>query len=208
GSGDTIHIQVSDDGVGFDPSATLHDKNQEQAGLGLFSIQERLALLGGRLDIESAPGKGSQFTLTLPRTGLPRRAADGTEARRLDTAWLDRLGHDAQRDGAKTLRVLIAEDHAGARGGLRGRFSKRCELQVVGEAVSGVEAITQAVALQPDIIVMDVSMPQMNGIDATREIHRTLRHIRIVGLSTHDDESTERLMRKAGAEAYFTKNEG
>jgi DNA-binding NarL/FixJ family response regulator len=78
----------------------------------------------------------------------------------------------------------------------------------VGEAASGVEAITQATVLQPDVIVMDVSMPQMNGIDAAREIHRTLQHIRIVGLSTHDDDSTERLMRKAGAEAYFTKNEG
>jgi len=55
---------------------------------------------------------------------------------------------------------------------------------------------------------MDVSLPLLNGIDATREIHRTLQHIRIVGLSTHDDESTERLMRQAGAEAYFTKNEG
>jgi len=78
----------------------------------------------------------------------------------------------------------------------------------VGEATNGVEAITQAVALHPDVIVMDVSLPQINGIDATREIHRTLPHIRIVGLSTHHDESTERLMRRAGAEAYFTKNEG
>ena len=51
-------------------------------------------------------------------------------------------------------------------------------------------------------------MPQMNGIEATREIHRTLPHIQIVGLSTHDDENTERSMREAGAEAYFTKNEG
>ena len=82
------------------------------------------------------------------------------------------------------------------------------ELQVVGDAATGVEAITHAVTLQPDVIIMDVSLPHMNGIDATREIHRTLQHIRIVGLSTHDDESTERLMRKAGAEAYFTKNEG
>jgi DNA-binding NarL/FixJ family response regulator len=64
------------------------------------------------------------------------------------------------------------------------------------------------VALQPDVTILDVSLPQMNGIDATREIHHTLGHIRIVGLSTHDDESTERLMRQAGAEAYFTKNEG
>jgi PAS domain S-box-containing protein len=208
GHGDTIHIEVSDDGVGFDPGAPLHDRNQQQTGLGLFSIQERLALLGGHLDIQSAPGKGSRFTLTLPRTGLPRIAADGTEAQRRDTAWHERLVYDSAGGASKSLRILIADDHAVARAGLRELFGKRSQLQVVGEAASGVEAITQAVALQPDVIVMDVSLPQMNGIDATREIHRTLRHIRIVGLSTHDDESTERLMRKAGAEAYFTKNEG
>src|SRR5262249_30206948 len=111
-------------------------------------------------------------------------------------------------DRSKSLRILIADDHAVARAGLRELFGKRPELQVVGEATNGVEAITQAVALQPDVIVMDISLPQMNGVDATREIHGTLPHIPIVGLSTHDDESTERLMRKAGAEAYFTKNEG
>src|SRR5215469_1471761 len=82
GSGGTIHIQVSDDGAGFDPSATLHDRHQLQAGLGLFSIQERLALLGGHLDIVSAPGTGSRFTLTLPRTGLTRLDTDATEALR------------------------------------------------------------------------------------------------------------------------------
>ena len=52
-------------------------------------------------------------------------------------------------------------------------FSERPALQVVGEAANGVEAISQAMALQPDVIVMDVSMPQMNGIEATREIHRS-----------------------------------
>jgi signal transduction histidine kinase/CheY-like chemotaxis protein len=206
GLGDTIHIQVSDDGVGFDPSATLHDKSQQQAGLGLFSIQERLALLGGHLDIQSAPGKGSRCTLTLPRTGLPR--SDGTEEHRRETAWQERLVHDSATDRSNSLRILIADDHAISRAGLRELFGKRPGLQVVGEATSGVEAITQAVSLQPDVIVMDVSMPQMNGIDAARDIHRTLQHIRIVALSTHDDENTERLMREAGAEAYFTKNEG
>jgi PAS domain S-box-containing protein len=207
GPDDNIHIQVSDDGVGFDPSATLHDRNQPQAGLGLFSIRERLGLLGGRLDIQSAPGRGSRFTLTLPRN-LSGLAAGGTEAQHRGVAWQERLVYDSASGTPTSLRILIADDHAVARAGLRELFSKRPELEVMGEAASGVEAITQAVALQPDVIVMDVSMPQMNGIDATRAIHRTLRHIRIVGLSSHDDESTERLMRKAGAEAYFTKNEG
>src|SRR5262249_33457843 len=135
-------------------------------------------------------------------------AVDGTEAQGRHTVRQARLVYDSAIGKPKALRILIADDHAVARTGLRELLGKPPELQVVGEAATGVEAITQAVALQPDIIVMDVSMPQMNGIDATREIRRTLTHIRIVGLSTHDDESTERLMRRAGAEAYFTKNEG
>jgi CheY-like chemotaxis protein len=208
GPGGTIHIQVRDDGVGFDPGATLNDKNQAQAGLGLFSIQERLALLGGHLDIQSAPGKGSRFTLTLPRAGLPGAADDGAEAPRHDTARQERLVYESASDTSKFLRILIADDHAVARAGLRELFRKRPQLQIVGEAASGVEASYHATALQPDVIVMDVSLPEMNGIEATREIHCILPHIRIVGLSTHDDENTERLMREAGAEAYFTKNEG
>jgi DNA-binding NarL/FixJ family response regulator len=78
----------------------------------------------------------------------------------------------------------------------------------VGEAANGIEAVSQATALQPAVIVIDASMPQMNGIEATREIHRTMPHIQIVGLSTYADEASERSMREAGAEAYFTKSEG
>ena len=116
--------------------------------------------------------------------------------------------YDSAAGTSKPLRILIADDHVVARAGLRELFSERPGLQVVGEAANGVEAISQAMALQPDVIVMDASMPQMNGIEATREIRGALPHIQIVGLSTHDDENSERSMREAGAEAYFTKNEG
>jgi signal transduction histidine kinase/CheY-like chemotaxis protein len=207
-SDDTIHIEVSDQGVGFDPSITLSHNNQHRAGLGLFSIQERLALLGGHLDIQTSPGKGSRFSLTLPRTGLLSLATGGAEIRLDETGWQEsRVG--APSGGTSTsLRILIADDHAVARAGLRELFSERPPLHVVGEAGNGVEAISQAAALQPDVVVMDVSMRQVDGIEATYQIHRILPHIRILGLSTHDDESTERSMREAGAEAYFTKNEG
>lgn len=116
--------------------------------------------------------------------------------------------YDSAKATSKSLCILIADDHAVARAGLRDLIGKRPRLQVVGEAANGIEAISQAMALQPDVVVMDVSMPRMNGVDATREINRALPHIHILGLSTFDDEITERLMREAGAEAYFTMTEG
>jgi signal transduction histidine kinase/ActR/RegA family two-component response regulator len=207
GPGNTIHIMVSDEGVGFDPTATLHDRNQPQAGLGLFSIQERLAFLGGHLDIQSAPGKGSRFTLTLPRTGFARLTIDDTEPPRLDTDRQDRPIYNAVPGTSKALRILIADDHAVVRAGLRELLSERPELRVVGLAANGFEAISQAKTLQPDVILMDVAMPEKNGIEATQEIHGTLPHIQIVGLSTFCDETTERAMLEAGAQAYFSKTE-
>jgi CheY-like chemotaxis protein len=205
GPDDTIHIHVSDEGVGFDPAVILNHKNHQQLGLGLFSIEERLTLFGGHLDIQSAPGKGARFSLTLPRSDLLRPAPGRTSH---DAGWQERPVYDSADGTSKPLRILIADDHVVARAGLRELLSERPALQVVGEAANGVEAISQAMALQPAVIVMDVSMPQMNGIEATREIHGAMPHIKIVGLSTHDDENSERSMREAGAEAYFTKNEG
>jgi signal transduction histidine kinase/ABC-type uncharacterized transport system substrate-binding protein/ActR/RegA family two-component response regulator len=207
GPGDTIQIEVSDTGVGFDPATTLHHQDQHQVGLGLFSIQERLALLGGRLDVQSAPGKGARFILRVPRVVPSRPATDGAAARRHVARRKKHIVYDSGSGKSESLRILIADDHPVARAGLRELFGK-ARFQVVGEAANGVDAISQAMALQPDVIVMDISLPQINGIEATREIHRALPHIRIVGLSTHDDDNTQLSMREAGAGAYFAKNEG
>jgi DNA-binding NarL/FixJ family response regulator len=143
--------------------------------------------------------------LTLPRSHALRTASSG---RSHDAVRQERPVYDSNVGTSKPLRILIADDHVVARAGLRELLSERPALQVVGEAANGIEAISQAMALQPAVIVMDISMPQMNGIEATREIHGAMPHIEIVGLSTHDDENSERSMREAGAEAYFTKNEG
>jgi PAS domain S-box-containing protein len=207
-SDDTIHIEVSDKGIGFDPAAASNHENEHQSGLGLFSIRERFALLGGHLDIQSAPGKGARFSLSVPRSDQRQRSTGGAVPI-YDRGRRERLVPKESSGGmSQPLRILIADDHVVVRAGLRELFSERPGLQVIGEANNGLEAISQAVALQPDVIVMDVSMPKINGVDATREIHATQPHIHIVGLSTYDDEITERSMRESGAEAYFTKNEG
>jgi PAS domain S-box-containing protein len=204
---DTIHIQVSDKGVGFEPAAASDHEKEHQPGLGLFSIQERFALLGGHLDIQSAPGKGAQFNLTVPRSHQLHGATSST-AQIYDTGRQEGVVAGDASGVTQPLRILIADDHVVVRAGLRELFSERPGLQVLGEATNGVDAISQAATLEPDVIVMDVSMPKINGIEAAREIHATRPHIHIVGLSTYDDEISERSMREAGAEAYFTKNEG
>jgi CheY-like chemotaxis protein/anti-sigma regulatory factor (Ser/Thr protein kinase) len=206
GPGDTIHLHVTDQGVGFDPAVVLD--HQHQIGLGLFSIQERLALLGGRLDVQSAPGKGTRFSLIIPRNDLLALANPAVAAPTAGSARQERLvSRESASRTAKPLRILIADDHAVLREGLCELFSERPELQVVAEATDGVEAISLAISQHPDVIVMDVSMPRRDGIEATRQIHAVLPHIEIVGLSTYVDENIERSMREAGAKAYFTKNE-
>ncbi|HLH31644.1 MAG TPA: response regulator, partial [Terriglobia bacterium] len=204
GAGDTIHLHVTDQGVGFDPALVVHDRH---VGFGLFSIQERLALIGGRLDIQSAPGKGARFSLIIPRSDLTTLASGVTMPTADAVRQEPPVSHESASRTAKPLRILIADDHAMLRTGLRELFSERPELQVVAEATNGIEAISLAMSQHPDVIVMDVSMPQMDGIEATRRIHAALPHIEIVGLSTYVDAEIERSMYEAGAKAYFTKNE-
>lgn len=197
----TLCITVTDKGAGFDPALTFDVARAQQPGLGLFSIRERLALLGGRLDIESAPGRGARFTLVAPRDGGFDRPVG-------ERALAAPASDDTDRSTSKRpLRILIADDHAIVREGLRELLAGETGLQVVGVASDGLEAIAQAHALRPDIVVMDVSMPQMDGVEATRRIRAELPFIDVFGLSTH--ESTEELhpIEKAGAAGYFTKGD-
>ena len=103
------------------------------------------------------------------------------------------------------LRVLIADDHPLFREGLHGLLDSLAETEVVGEATTGAEAITQAKALQPDVILMDIKMPGINGIEATREIVAASPHISILMVTMlEDDESVFAAMR-AGARGYVLK---
>jgi DNA-binding NarL/FixJ family response regulator len=104
-----------------------------------------------------------------------------------------------------TIRVLLVDDHAVLRGGLRSRLDAEGDLAVVGEAGSADQAVVQARAHQPDVVVLDVLMPRGNGIDAIPEIKRVAPEARILTLSSQASPSTVRQAITAGASGYVTK---
>jgi PAS domain S-box-containing protein len=200
---DQLRITVTDQGVGFEP-ARLEDRSKSgQVGWGLFRIGERLTLLGGRLLIDSAPGKGTRIRLLAPRGAAQDTAAAANELSLALTGAASLVEDDHAPTDA--LRILIVDDHTAVRRALREMLHQRPQLSVIGDAANGFEAIAQASALGPDVILMDVSMPHMDGIEATARIHAQFPDIRILGVSMLARSEIAHAIEKAGAAGFFVK---
>jgi len=104
------------------------------------------------------------------------------------------------------LRILLADDHTLVRQGLRKILEERAEWEVAAEASDGREALRQAIAVQPDLAILDIGMPLMNGIEATRQIVRQAPNVRVLILSMHANEAYIIQALKAGAKGYLLKD--
>jgi CheY-like chemotaxis protein len=187
--GQCICLSVSDRGRGFDPKEV-----RQAAGFGLLSIRERVELLGGRMRMHSLKGKGSTFYIAVPDT-------EGVTRGRTPAVREEKLPAGSQ----PPLRVLLADDHEIVREGLISLLADEHDIQVVGEAANGREAIDQAYRLQPDVVIMDVAMPLINGDDATRQIKMHLPQTRVIALSMYEETDMIEKMCRAGAEGYILK---
>ncbi|MDZ4856847.1 MAG: chemotaxis protein CheB [Nitrospirota bacterium] len=208
-----LRIEVRDEGVGFDLEGDTQAPISSK--FGLFSIRERMRALGGHIHLHSAPGEGATATLILPLGDI---AAASSEVEVLSPA-LSRRADDLRsrnsppvtqrspllQQDSKRIRVLLVDDHAMVRQSLRTVLDAYPDLEVVGEAWNGQEAVASAERLQPPIVVMDINMPMMNGIDATAEITSRYPHIAVIGLSVQAGGENEEAMRKAGAAMLLTK---
>ena len=107
---------------------------------------------------------------------------------------------------SKRIRILLADDHAVVRQGFRMILAAHSDLEIVGEAGNGREAVELAATLRPDVVVMDVAMPELNGIEATRRLTAENPHTRVVALSMHKDSVYVREILRAGARGYLLKD--
>ena len=106
----------------------------------------------------------------------------------------------------KKIRILIADDHSIVRQGLRALFQSVPEFSIIGEAANGEELVDLAASLQPDVAIVDISMPELNGIEATRILKENNSGARILILTIHDEEEYVSQMIRAGADGYVLKD--
>ena len=162
-------------------------------GVGIPGMRERLHQLGGKLDVDFG-GEGTRVVASLPvrKAGAlqPEAGADGR----------------TQVDGEARRRILIADDHEMMRRGLRGLIESHQEWAVCGEAVEGDEAVRKSVELNPDLVIMDINMPGLSGIDAAMKIKKGNAATRILFFTVHDSDQVLQEIVDVGAQGYVAKS--
>lgn len=182
---------------------------------GLFSLAERLRLAGGRMEVESVAGQGTTVRLVCPadvgrfaqRPLFADSDAPSTEMPSpADPSSAEPSAADPPQAAAPSIRVLLADDHRIIRMSLSGLLGRAAGVEVVGEAVDGEDAVQKACKLRPDVVLMDVNMPKLNGVEATRRLKVERPGIRVIALSMHESDHRELDMFEAGAECYVVKD--
>ena len=213
--GNMLHLCVSDEGVGFDQAKT---SNIAAPMFGLFSIRERMEALGGRMLIESSPGRGTKITLVVPfaEDSMPTESQSQTETAGvpdgdsepalISTMPDTRAASSGQDSHSSRTRVLLVDDHAMLRQGVRTVLEGYPDIEVVGEANNGQQALLLARSLEPTIVIMDINMPGMDGIEATKRLKVERPEMLVIGLSVHNDWQIEAAMREAGAVSFLAKD--
>lgn len=196
-----LEVVVQDAGNGFQPSWETSDYTKP-GKFGIFSIRERMEALGGQFQVRTAPGQGTQASLLVPLKTVQSPAGPAHKIQDIQKSLFPSVEGGSKNS---VVRILLVDDHAMIRQGIRTLLENQRDFLVVGEAQNGEEAVEISKLLLPEVVVMDVNMPKLNGIEATRILTRDQPSIRVIGLSVHEDQHVEKLMREAGASMYVKK---
>jgi len=206
---DQIVVEVGDDGKGIEPGK-LNAKNGTVAplGVGIQGMTERMRQLSGKLEIKSKPKSGTLVVASLPIARLRHSdSQDSAEANGNSQPAAQTQGENPQSSVPRK-RILIADDHEMLRRGVCTALQKQTEWELCGEAVNGREAVERATRLQPDLVIMDVEMPVLNGLAAAREILRNCPQTKILIFTVHESDQMVKDIYAAGVHACLSKDKG
>ena len=191
-------LSVEDDGLGFDTS--VGGIASASSGFGLVSMRERAHLLGGTLAVTSAPGRGTRVTAQLPYS------SPHTEPAPSATHPVPAVGQESGAAGPAAIRVLIADDHAVARHGIRRMLEAQRDIIVVGEAADGQEALDEVARHKPDVVLLDLQMPRVDGTQALHQLQARYPTLGVIILSTFAQDERVFAALRDGARGYVLKD--
>lgn len=198
-----IRVEVEDFGHGIQPlKSTTVQSSVGSLGVGIQGMKERMRQLGGSLEITSGPHRGVLVAARIPLTWETGAASRGSDGREVGAAAVE-IGVPA--NGDRRIRILIADDHEMLRRGVRNTLQTQPDFEVCAEAVDGRDAIEKIKAIQPDLVILDINMPVLNGLAAVRQILRYSPQTKILVFSVHDSDQTKRDVLSAGAHGFVSK---
>ena len=203
--GDEVNLEIGDYGKGIRAELLKSSRNAvAPLGVGIQGMKERMRQLSGRLEVTSSPNKGPVVTAALPIREQRTELASMPDRSSVEETSNPR-GETQETAVSIRRRILIADDHEVLRRGIRTMIESEKDWEVCGEAIDGKEVVDKAAALNPDLIILDINMPVLNGVAAVRQILRNRPQTKILVFSVHDSEQTVRETLSAGAHGYLAK---
>jgi two-component system NarL family sensor kinase len=200
-----VRLEIGDFGKGMSEESKIPNRTSvAPLGVGIQGMKERLRQLSGTLEIISHPGKGTLVTAILPISSQRREISDPYEGSEIREVQLIPTGGVAESNGWRK-RILIADDHDVLRRGIRTMLESDPGLEVCGEAVDGKDALEKTLAQAPDLVILDINMPIMNGLDVLRQIVRHRPQTKVLAFSVHDSKQIVEEILAAGAHSYLSK---
>jgi CheY-like chemotaxis protein len=202
---DQVQLEVVDHGKGAAAGARIPD-GAAPLGVGIPGMRERLRQLGGKLEVDFGRN-GTRVFAVLPVQGLTASHEDAGITSELEEPQYAGLASEADHHDTRR-RILIVDDHEVMRRGVRGLIEGQEEWAICGEAVEGGEAIEKSRELRPDLVILDVNLPGMSGIDVARQIFRESQSTKVLFFTVHNSSQMMREVVNIGAHGYVAKSRG